>query len=263
MGGDAGDTPFLLYRKYNPSEFEEDGCGEENLRDDFGELREYEREYRYHSTEARLWVDDKLAGTAKSVLVEGTSTANGLLHKAADRVSHELQVVALTFCDKHGNPRVESLKHANVSAADGFLYNRQFGMNQQYRPYPYVAASALTSLLCETKLSGNFTSLCARGRGERKRLNDISGDKDFCFVEEGSKHLQRCNELSKIDATPFLRAGFQQATNTLVGENTYQFFANPASIRASSDDKDISIVDRSFLEHVVDTDSRVLVHQSG
>jgi hypothetical protein len=43
MGGDAGDTPFLLYRKYNPSEFEEDGCDEENLRDDFGELREYDR----------------------------------------------------------------------------------------------------------------------------------------------------------------------------------------------------------------------------
>jgi hypothetical protein len=82
-------------------------------------------------------------------------------------------------------------------------------------------------------------------------------------MEEGSKHLQRCNELSKIDATPFLRAGFQQATNTLVGENTYQFFANPASIRASSDDKDISIVDRSFLEHVMDIDSRMLVHQSG
>lgn len=43
MGGDAGDTPFLLYRKYNPSEFEEDGYDEENLRDDFGELREYDR----------------------------------------------------------------------------------------------------------------------------------------------------------------------------------------------------------------------------
>jgi hypothetical protein len=42
MGGDAGDTPFLLYRKYNPSEFEEDGYDEENLRDDFGELREYD-----------------------------------------------------------------------------------------------------------------------------------------------------------------------------------------------------------------------------
>jgi hypothetical protein len=173
MGGDAGDTPFLLYRKYNPSEFEEDGCDcdEENLRDDFGELREYDREYRYHSTEARLWVDDKLAGTAKSVLVEGTSIANGLLHKVADRVSHELQVVALTFCDKHGNPRVESLKHANVSAADGFLYIRQFGMNEQYRPYSNVTATALISLLCETKLSGNWSSrnLTLRKRTRREK----------------------------------------------------------------------------------------------
>lgn len=143
-------------------------------------------------------------------------------------------------------------------------------MNQQYRPYPNVTASALTSLLCETMLSGNWSVAVyladakahfAQEDEEREtRLNDIYGDNDFCFVEEGSKHLQRCNELSKIDATPFLRAGFQQATNTLVGENTYQFFANSASIRASSDDKDISIVDRSFLEHVVDTDSRMLIN---
>mmetsp|Transcript_14807 Transcript_14807/g.26769 ORF Transcript_14807/g.26769 Transcript_14807/m.26769 type:complete len:115 (-) Transcript_14807:720-1064(-) len=82
----------------------------------------------------------------------------------------------------------------------------------------------------------------------------------FAFVEEGSKHLQRCHELSKIEATPFLRAGFQQATNTIVGENTHQCFANPGRIPASSDDKDISIVDRSFLEHVVDTDSRMLIN---
>lgn len=66
----------------------------------YSEYGSYDETYHVHDAEARIWVDCKLGGEAKVVLVEGERTcAQGAFHAATDAHSSELQTVGWMFCE--------------------------------------------------------------------------------------------------------------------------------------------------------------------
>lgn len=202
----------------------------------YGDLGRFDDPELKHTQniEAHVFVCNKPVGKCDIVLIDLRRPLN--FHEACDAPSAELSSVGLKFCNRHGYPRIASVKAAlEHQEQRGFLYIKDFVLlTDETESHPIradIGARALRSLLQDTALSGRWHLAVYVPDG----LAQVSETR--CLTDWKSRHIRSTGlnlssqdiiNFAEIDARQFLQSGFRQAKELAATSDCYHFFATPS-----------------------------------